>query len=1157
MGVDKGQTYKKSTAPTEHIDRFITKFNNESTEATVEVPMISINVPNNKTTVTGKTAIDESTDKTHDVTTKANVATAGPTDKAHDVAAVLPNSEATKTIVAMTAVPTDKSNNNAIAATVGHVNVLFSSTELANVGTAATTNKSHDVTIEVPYNVSTGTNDSASINKANDVSTITDNVTTAGSTDKINVPPYKINHEVTNKANKSGNSEHHENEQERKSESDSEYVSESDDVEDNTSLEDLQSFITPESREEEDVEENAEFVENEEDAIGDEKNVLPVKHIISLPLEENDHGFVLCDETDNLDPENHGTYTIINYSNVIGINHSYRLIILSVPSQDAIEKLIAGSKRLGTKTCEKSMPKPTKNMHDYKQYQLSVRSTSMMLLSLFVVTEKKEFLSMNRNHIFKSKSCDYASIIFSLQANHHTVSWNGMTAEFINQGYNKQNGFNMHGVEVFFHEIVDKDEAKGREVRKMQSTYPVSYIGAKNGKAGVPETFYHKTKFAAPLQPSYCSKRFDSSYNDTVLFIKTLVDTIHESGPYTSLEDLETLANIFGFKNLQSTGDTFFSVFQKIKYLFQWHYRLAISIVDGQHRLCMCVKAYHEEALSMHFNTLRLVNDISAPTLCLENNSFISKLQACMVFAMYQFPKISTLRQKSLALFRQQKLMFSRTIGNILQECIEKCDKLLDVGPMILLGDVESLWYSHQYKTNKIKKRDGDELLEEFEQWRVNQLPEDYDPFLARNQYFLPQLVSIMATTDTLFDVKYSKYTLDEIRVNVFAICQVYRNFLAPSEIKSKKLGGNFRIPFNMRILFHILQSMMLTRKRRDLLYSFSLKYFDTYISWPKKTSYALSMDKSFHSIEFLTDLVQCHIEISRTAVNFLRNLAKVFNIGDLKNKFTANKIEAMIKGSFMEQLILDIMRINENPTFSLEDIKEQLSKQAFKQHFEDMNQKGFVRCCLSFYRAHIALMLNTQFDCARLNADEYFGKTFLEKLDSSRSGMFRELKPEVFLLQDFQIPEFGCEIRSIPAYLLDNGVTIPGSFFDFCHKLSTRAGPLRYARFNFIQDVDPESEPDSKSPKKGKENTIEDQYSNLEDDICSFFSSQKHKYKSNPLEIQMFIEQSFSVIKKKAAHNKDLGKMLDKISVEIKKSLPNETIPIKDSDSIVSRLKS
>jgi len=83
---------------------------------------------------------------------------------------------------------------------------------------------------------------------------------------------------------------------------------------------------------------------------------------------------------------------------------------------------------------------------------------------------------------------------------------------------------------------------------------------------------------------------------------------------------------------------------------------------------------------------------------------------------------------------------------------------------------------------------------------------------------------------------------------------------------------------------------------------------------------------------------------------------------------------------------------------------------------------------------------------------------------------------------------------------VLDNGVTIPGSFFDFCHKISTGAGPLRYATFNFIQQVDP----DSKSPKKGKQNPIEDQYHNLEDDIGSF-SPQKHKHKSNPLKIQMF----------------------------------------------------
>jgi len=32
---------------------------------------------------------------------------------------------------------------------------------------------------------------------------------------------------------------------------------------------------------------------------------------------------------------------------------------------------------------------------------------------------------------------------------------------------------------------------------------------------------------------------------------------------------------------------------------------------------------------------------------------------------------------------------------------------------------------------------------------------------------------------------------------------------------------------------------------------------------------------------------------------------------------------------------------------------------------------------------------------------------------------------------------------------------------------------------------------------------------------------------------------------------------MLDRISVKIKKSLPDETIPIKDPDSIVSQLKS
>ena len=67
---------------------------------------------------------------------------------------------------------------------------------------------------------------------------------------------------------------------------------------------------------------------------------------------------------------------------------------------------------------------------------------------------------------------------------------------------------------------------------------------------------------------------------------------------------------------------------------------------------------------------------------------------------------------------------------------------------------------------------------------------------------------------------------------------------------------------------------------------------------------------------------------------------------------------------------------------------------------------------------------------------------------------------------------------------MLDNGVTIPGSFFDFCHNISTGAGPLRYATFNFIQEVDP----DSKLPKKGKQNPIKDQYCNLEDDKCSFF---------------------------------------------------------------------
>jgi len=95
-----------------------------------------------------------------------------------------------------------------------------------------------------------------------------------------------------------------------------------------------------------------------------------------------------------------------------------------------------------------------------------------------------------------------------------------------------------------------------------------------------------------------------------------------------------------------------------------------------------------------------------------------------------------------------------------------------------------------------------------------------------------------------------------------------------------------------------------------------------------------------------------------------------------------------MIKGSFMGQLVLDIMQINENPTFSLNNIKKKLSKQASEQHFGDINQKGFIRCCLSFYKVHIALMLNTQFDCARLNADKYFAKHLLEKLDNKGQGI-------------------------------------------------------------------------------------------------------------------------------------------------------------------------
>ncbi len=840
----------------------------------------------------------------------------------------------------------------------------------------------------------------------------------------------------------------------------------------------------------------------------------------------------------------------------------------SGPSKNAIQKLIAGAKNLSRRNSEtQSKQRPTKKLHNYSDYQLSVRSTNMMLLSLFIVTERKGFLNMNSKKVYKSRNCKYESVIFSLRANHHTVSWNGMTDDFVNQGYTKENGFNMHGVEVFFHEIVTEKEVGERDAKNLLSTYPVSYICAKQRTAVVPETFVHKEKFAVPLEKSYCEKRFYTKYEDTVMFIKHLIDKTFESAPYKTVADLLRLAKILGFEKFEASKEApFFDVFQKIKALFQYHYRLGISIVDGQHRLCMCVKAYNNECLSMNFNSIKETNEGKAKAiLSLSSNSFTSKLQACLVFAMYQFPKMASIRQKSLVLFRKQKLMFSRTLGNIIQECVERCDTLLKNKPMFMQLDVESLWYGHLYTMEKKTKKTL-QTLENFEiayeKYKNTQPTETNDPFLSRNQGLLPNIVPIMCTSDTLYDNKTFKVPVNDIKIYVFALSQYYRSFLTPSEVSKRKPGGTYKIPFNMRILLYILQVMLLTKKRRDTLFSFSLKHFSN-IAWPWSTNFASSLDKSFHSIDFLFDLVKCHTEITKIVIDFLKKKGKeVDKIENFKNKFLHSKIEAMIKGVLMEQLFVDIMKINENPSFDQDTLKMQLSEKVYEAHFDGLEKKGLVRCCLSFYPVHVKFFLNTQFEYCKNNPrlSNTYGKNFLTRLETATQGMFKNLSKDVFSIKDFKIPEHTDDeiVSSRVAYNPDHGTIIPGSFFNFCIKIGINNASSIYSRFSFIDETDFEPDNDnSKSAKKKKSNVIEDQYASLLDnDVYEWFSSQKEQYSSNPLKLKSFVHECFEMIKTKAAHNKGLSHMLDFVKKEINESLPDKGLLLKDSENLLERMK-
>ena len=182
-----------------------------------------------------------------------------------------------------------------------------------------------------------------------------------------------------------------------------------------------------------------------------------------------------------------------------------------------------------------------------------------------------------------------------------------------------------------------------------------------------------------------------------------------------------------------------------------------------------------------------------------------------------------------------------------------------------------------------------------------------------------------------------------------------------------------------------------------------------------------------------------------------------------------------------------------------------------------------------------------------------------MTRLDTATQGMFSNLSKNVFVINDFKIPEHTEEdiVNSRVAYNPDLGTVIPGTFFNFCCKIGVNAASSKYSRFSFIDELDSDDDNDKKKSKKKKTNVIEDQYANLlEVDVYDWFDSQKHKYRTNPLKLETFVDECFEMIKTKAAHNKGLGNMLDFVKKEINESLADNELEIKNLEQLLSRLK-
>ena len=83
--------------------------------------------------------------------------------------------------------------------------------------------------------------------------------------------------------------------------------------------------------------------------------------------------------------------------------------------------------------------------------------------------------------------------------------------------------------------------------------------------------------------------------------------------------------------------------------------------------------------------------------------------------------------------------------------------------------------------------------------------------------------------------------------------------------------------------------------------------------------------------------------------------------------------------------------------------MKSQLSEKVFQAHFDNLQTKGFLWCCLSFYAVHVKFFLNTQLEYCKHDPKlkNTYGREFLIRLDTAPQGIFKNLPKNTFTIKD------------------------------------------------------------------------------------------------------------------------------------------------------------